>query len=75
MITRDNYDRFIAIRNSAMLHTNLQFAADLRKAGLTVDDLGASDAPSVGTYRWKTPYGTLVEHHGHMEWAGEMAHG
>jgi hypothetical protein len=57
--------KFISIRNKSGLHSNLQFMADLGRAGLTVDDLPDPVLIDIGHYEWNLGrYGTLVERNG-----------
>jgi hypothetical protein len=67
MLNTKNVRKFIAIRNKARLHSNLQFSIDLRAAGLEMADLGKPVVTGIGNYEWNLGrIGTLVECNGHM---------
>jgi hypothetical protein len=63
-ITKANYDRFVAIRNNSLIHSNLQFSADASTAGIEGWRLSDVEKQDDGSYIWQTPYGMLIEEGG-----------
>jgi hypothetical protein len=66
-MTKEQLERFIAIRNKSGFASNLQFSIDADEAGFKVAELGTptkvglKQAPA---YHWETPHGTLIEEPG-----------
>lgn len=65
-MTLDQLRRFIEIRNKSAFQTNIQFVSDAAECGINVADLGDAtrdEDPETGlpVWRWRTPYGLLVE--------------
>jgi hypothetical protein len=68
-LTQKKLERFVKMRNSSGLGSNLQFMADASACGFSVKDLGNATKHEDKTgyyYLWRTPFGELIERNGMM---------
>ena len=59
--------KFVKIRNSSGLNSNLQFSFDLEEAGLAMKDLPEVIKVTENHYVWELPCGRLTEIFGAMQ--------
>lgn len=64
MLTEAKLKRFVKVRNESEFNSNLQFWSDATDCGFCIKELGDPEKVDVGHYRWKTPFGDLVEQYG-----------